>query len=86
MPDDKKDRKFPTKRLSGGPRLPMPEYEWFYAEVERIQTQEKVKNFSLVDLLCRIADEDLDLSMDGLVRYRRLVRLKQKYKTHARTA
>lgn len=86
MSKNRNDSKFPIKRLSGGPRLPLPQHQWFLEEIERIKTVDKVKNFSMVDLLCRIADADLDLSTFGLARYRRPTHLKQKYKPLTRTA
>jgi hypothetical protein len=48
------------------------EYRWWKAELERVARSENLPRCSMRTLLTRIANADLDLTLNGISRYAQL--------------
>ena len=58
-----------TERTRTNLNLPINDYRWWAASVERIRTEENLLHFSFTGLLHRIAAADLDLSENAIRTY-----------------
>jgi hypothetical protein len=59
------------RRLGGGPRLSDQHLEWWKTQALRIAELEGLRRCSVATLLVRIANADLDLSLNGIAQYRK---------------